>query len=280
MKIFTTIYFFLYCGNIAAETFLHSQTKTEDIPASGRIFNGIKVHPKHSLPYQAKLFHKRYFTCGGTIISKNFVLTAAHCVFGRNASDSYVKLGYGSRNAAKYSVSEIIIYDAYQQNKNIHDIALLKLGRNINFNKYMRPACLPADVNDLYVGKKALVSGWGQTESLPYSPYLMMKTVNILSSNDKICGTKTHDNYKQICASAYRYRRDVGSGDSGGPLVIREDGKNTVIGIVSHARLTKCKYKWNNGKLERECYFVIDVYIRVTGFLNWIKEKVGNGWCT
>ena len=45
-----------------------------------------------------------------------------------------------------------------------NDIALIRLERPVTFTKSVRPACLPKDDGELYVGKTAVVTGWGSTE--------------------------------------------------------------------------------------------------------------------
>ena len=107
----------------------------------------------------------------------------------------------------------------------------------------------------------------------------MKKTVRILSPKDKLCKHNVYDHKKQICATAIKYRRDAGSGDSGGPLVVKENGKNIVVGIVSHSKLENCEKVWYGETWSWQCTFVIDVYTRVTGYLEWIKERVGGGTC-
>lgn len=47
---------------------------------SGKIMNGFNA-PIEKYPFQVALLHKNSFICGGTIISKNIIITAAHCVY-------------------------------------------------------------------------------------------------------------------------------------------------------------------------------------------------------
>jgi len=271
------IFFFLCCGSTSAL----SPSIKKGILASGRIFHGDFHY--WTVPYQAMLVRKGRFTCGGTIISNNFVLTAAHCVDANKITEYSVAVGYHSPHKTFFNVSEILVHESYNPKDPTHlayDIALLKLSGKIKFvHPSISQACLPADVNDLYDGKKAVVSGWGETERLYLSPYLMKKTVRILSPKDKLCKHNVYDHKKQICATAIKYRRDAGSGDSGGPLVVKDNGKNIVVGIVSHSKLENCEKVWYGETWSWQCTFVIDVYTRVTGYLEWIKERVGSGTC-
>lgn len=51
---------------------------TVDAPVGGRVIGGSEVAP-NSVPYQVALFINARSFCGGSLISRNFVLTAAHC---------------------------------------------------------------------------------------------------------------------------------------------------------------------------------------------------------
>jgi len=68
----------------------------------------------------------------------------------------------------------------------------------------------------------------------------------------------------QLCA--YRLNRDSCTGDSGGPLVKKEDGRFTVIGLVSYG--DDCGKQNHAG-----------IYTRVTSFMKWINKVVEDGWC-
>ena len=158
MMLLTPIIFFLLC---CGSTSALSPSIKEDILASGRIFHGDFHY--WTVPYQAMLVRKGRFTCGGTIISKNFVLTAAHCVDADKITEYSVAVGYHSPHKTFLNVSEILVHESYNPKDPTHlayDIALLKLSGKIKFvHPSISQACLPADVNDLYDGKKAVVSG-------------------------------------------------------------------------------------------------------------------------
>ena len=66
---------------------------------------------------------------------------------------------------------------------------------------------------------------------------------------------------------AYTPGTDSCQGDSGGPLVLKEDGRYTVVGVVSYGN--GCALANNAG-----------VYARVTNYLTWINENVADGWCS
>ena len=84
--------------------------------------------------------------CGGSIISKNVILTAAHCVWG--ATDILIQMGHSNINSEEIvvkMVESMLIhpeYDHETERRTIHDIALLRVEGEINFDKTVQPIAL------------------------------------------------------------------------------------------------------------------------------------------
>ena len=89
-----------------------------------------------------------YYTCGATLISTNYILTAAHCIQRSIASDIILIAGvhyqewYTDREQRR-TVKEIHVHPQYNSVTFRNDIAILRVDRPFIFNKYVQPACLP-----------------------------------------------------------------------------------------------------------------------------------------
>ena len=161
-------------------------------------------------------------------------------------------------NDPKRKVLEIektIIHEDYCLYQ-VHDIALLKLKEKVDLSIYT-PACLaPADAD--YTGKTASLYGWGTEEDAAscaspqpaISPLLKETTQTIISNEEceqgsgfapccddngiaALCKTSMLGRVKDDMLCGYNSGRDSFQGDSGGPFTVEEDGKHTLVGIVS-----------------------------------------------
>merc|ERR1719356_2318721 len=132
-----------------------------------RIVGGVEA-VEHTWPWQVALFIDDAWFCGGSIISENYVLTAAHCADGAGYFD--VMAGaHNVRASSEPHKVEITSYEGFthpdwDSNDLNSDIALVKLPSKITFNDYIRPSCLPpaSDASEEYVGQLTTPVGWGK----------------------------------------------------------------------------------------------------------------------
>lgn len=187
---------------------------------TGRIVGGKYSNESEHL-YQVSLqtFRGQHF-CGGAIINKNWVLTAAHCV--RNVG-RYLYVVTGtinlSRPGAVYRVSEVKKHPFYD-NSFLNDIALLRLEIPIKFNERTQPVIL-AKVNNLVHGDQLQLSGWGYSHTFDgNSQNLKSLTVHYL---DRTSCIPNLPNISILGKSNFCFtsRAFEGAcyGDSGGPVV-------------------------------------------------------------
>lgn len=135
-----------------------------------RIIGGLEGE-NDQFPYQVLLFTGNHYFCGGSIIAKRFILTAAQCTQGNLSSPSNVIaiVGY-PKNEKHYELSKIKNHPKYKPGKLANDISVLRTKKSIVFDDFVQRIALPtADVSEGNVS--ATVSGYGQYRvSIQFSP--------------------------------------------------------------------------------------------------------------
>ncbi|XP_060521818.1 phenoloxidase-activating factor 3-like [Cylas formicarius] len=197
------------------------------------------------------------FRCGGSIINKNYILTAAHCItnlkdklFGirvgehsiRNSTDCELQPNNSIKCAPPVQdldIEEVIPHPSYNAASFTNDIGLLRVS-SMNFGvENVRPICLPLGSQRNPNFKNVVVTGWGITGNGTSSDILQKVELPIA---DKTKCAAVYSNYniklnvRQVCAGGVK-NKDSCPGDSGGPMQIAAwvDGESKYIqqGIVS-----------------------------------------------
>ncbi|KAG7507372.1 hypothetical protein JOB18_032143 [Solea senegalensis] len=210
-------------------------------PLNNRIVGGEDA-PPGSWPWQVSLQGSGGHVCGGSLINREWVMSAAHCFSSTSTSGWEVSLGrqnlQGTNpNEVSRSVARIILHPNYDGDTNNNDIALLRLSSPVTFTDYIRPVCLAASGSVFNNGTDSWVTGWGAVNegvSLPFPESLQEVEVPVLGNRQCNClngvGTIT-DN--MICAGVLVGGKDSCQGDSGGPMVSKQGSVWVQSGIVS-----------------------------------------------
>lgn len=199
----------------------NASNSVQDLIVDGRVTSE-KKYPFFTRLLEHDSIHS---FCGGSLMTKRFVVTAAHCLTRFEAIKYFVSLGSNDtrEGIVTISVSKHFIHPKFTGNDTEYDAALIRLKSDAP-DRFLRvPLKLPLPSSN-FNGVTGVVMGYGflQTEG-PDSKVL--REINVVIED---CNNQNNI----ICARAPR----VGGtcfGDSGGPLVVKNDSSYFLVGIAS-----------------------------------------------
>ncbi|OGS30033.1 MAG: hypothetical protein A2218_12850 [Elusimicrobia bacterium RIFOXYA2_FULL_53_38] len=206
-----------------------------------KIINGVDAMPGE-FPFIAIIRSQTWdklFSCGGSLIKKNWVLTAAHCT--RNAMVGSIHIGAYDRKQLSHTEglelfypTKIISHPNYDEKNHDYDFSLIRLDGESKFDP------IPLNREELRANINLVLAGWGRTgkDGHPSSHILQKTSVPLVSAED--C-RKTWPNItdNMLCGGYEDSPTGAYFGDSGGPVLIGAGVDRKLVGVVSSGKFGK-----------------------------------------
>lgn len=155
-----------------------------------RIVNG-KDAQLGDFPYQLSLRRNSVHICGAAVLSKNWAITAAHCVYGYQKPSHIFSLRAGSIKRTSggiiIEVDSIQLHPSYNPETISFDVALLQAGKHEILGDFIAPISLIELNIEITEGTSALVSGWGHFDTLEKKLSADLKFTNVITHDQKNC---------------------------------------------------------------------------------------------
>ncbi|KOB72615.1 Chymotrypsin-like protein [Operophtera brumata] len=223
----------------------------EEAASQNRIVGGSFAHIE-AFPHQAGLlaqFGQGQGVCGGSLISTNRVLTAAHCWYDGVNQASLFTVVLGSNflfsGGTRVNTNHVVMHSGWNPNLIRNDVAVAHLPNHVALTYLIQPVALPSgsQLDENYTGEIANATGFGLTSdggSISANQFVSGVQLTVINNNECAMSFPFIIQSSNICTSGAGGRSTC-SGDSGGPLTVQRNGRPLLIGVTSFGSARGCE---------------------------------------
>ncbi|XP_040927675.1 tryptase-2-like isoform X2 [Betta splendens] len=206
--------------------------------------------------------------CGGTILGRQWVLTAASC-WDRHPKPketrSMVWVGSHALQEASARYMGILYFISHPQYRNLgnrylNDIALIKLKKPLTFSDNVKPVSLPAADDAFSPSSDCWIAGWGNVgTNVKLQDPETLQQLKISVVPQAACKRQHPEVTADMLCAGGDDGKGACEGDYGGPLVCRSARGLVQVGIASYGSPQGCGVRGRAG-----------VYTQVSKYLSFI----------
>lgn len=286
---YKVIRFFLICFFITAcfsSNEKQQSTVIPDLKKANAVIGGEQVS-QGEFEFMVNIWmHNSDYTdhlCGGSLIQKKWVLTAAHCILEdvNDISEGIVSkkdlsLFIGGRHfkgtdGRQLNIKNILVHPDFSWPH--YDIALIELSEPV---EDITPILINQEpIQDQQLPQNATAIGWGLIDEQGQKYPELLQKIQLPLVSRKVCNEDYLVKQRQwvigadmICAKTNLGKSATCAGDSGGPLVQMRDDRLVQIGVVSWGAACRLAYIHNQSDTEG--------YADVASAAAWILSTISN----
>jgi len=203
--------------------------------------------------------------CGASLIDKQWLVTAAHCVEGQQPSGFQYRINTPDRtNGGEIGTPDkFVVNPKYDpQNTGDYDIALVHLAKPVQAEPIKISGTSPkpgTDVREIGWGLTCGTRGCGE-------PPQKLQELDTKTVDGAQCTSQESpfDDQRELCMDNHGGQASACYGDSGGPAVVKEGNGFALVGATSRGQTANCPDKPG-------------IYTNVVAHTDWIKQTIGSG---